>query len=66
MGLGVLGSSAAREMRLLRGYNASSAKDPPGLLELYQIQELLLAVPANKDLNSIPILPALEGWWRLA
>ena len=66
MGLGVLGSGAAREMCLLRGYDAGGAEDPPGLLELYRVRELLLVVPADKDLNSIPILLVSEGWWCLA
>jgi hypothetical protein len=66
VGLSVLGSSAAWEMCLLRGYDAGGAEVLPGLLELYRIRELLLMVLADKDLNSIPILLVSEGWWCLA
>ena len=66
VGLGVLRAHAAREVRLPgRGY-ASGPEDPPGLLELRRVRELLLAVPPDEDLNSVLVLPAPEGRWGLA
>jgi hypothetical protein len=56
IGFGILGSCTPRQMFLLRRDNTGGAKDPLCLLELYCIEELLLAVAANKSLDPIPVL----------
>ena len=66
MRLGILRPYPPRQVRLLRQDKASSAKDPPGLLELYQVQELLLTIASDKDLDMVPVPAPLEGRRRLA
>jgi hypothetical protein len=66
IGLGVLCAHAPWQVRLLGRDDASSAKDPPGLLELRRVRELLLAVLADEDLDPIPVALLAEGGGRLA
>jgi hypothetical protein len=66
VGLCVLGACTARQVRLLGRDNASSAKDPPSLLELRRVRELLLAVLADEDLDPVPVAPTPEGRRGLA
>ena len=66
MHLGILRPYPLRQVRLLRQDEASSAKDPPGLLELYRVRELLLMIASDKDLDMVPVPALLEGRRRLA
>jgi hypothetical protein len=64
--LGVLCAYTPWQVRLLGRDDASSAKDPPSLLELRRVRELLLIVLADKDLDPIPVAPLVERGGRLA
>jgi hypothetical protein len=64
--LGVLRAYPPRQVRLLSRDQARGAKDASGLLQLRRVRELLLAIPADKDLNPVPVAALPERRGRLA